>query len=324
MISSLFFFYGLALSFIINILNDRGYFGPTVRPYINNIMKNMIYIPIFLMIILLFVKIFINVFLEDGSFNNISNIYNWMSENNNDDNKNVNNTVESVINKDANVNEDKSVNNTVGNITDNAVNINHPNFNLSLDQGVCRTLTSIGSTAAGISAGVKLAQQFPTPAGKLLAVGSTTALAHVATIIGKKVLDTSSSSSNSKNYICNHISKNVEEYNINTELTNNVKNKISFEEYPMNLLPDVLTLINLEVLGMFLFLNTFLSSKLRESQFIYKYIPDNKFGKIIEILIKRYIKIWATSNNFVYILTWFNMMGCILLSKLCVTIILSQ
>jgi hypothetical protein len=322
MISSLFFFYGLALSFIINILNDRGYFGPTVRPYINNIMKNIIYIPIFLMIILLFVKIFINVFLEDGSFNNISNIYSWMSENNNDDNKNVNNTVESVINKDANANEDKSVNNTVGKVTDNAVNINHPNFNLSLDQGVYKTLTSIGSTAAGMSAYVKLA--FPTPAGKLLVIGLSTTFAHGAGIASKKVLDTSSSNSDSKNYIANHISKNIEESNINTELTNNINNKISFDEYPMNLLPDVLYLINLEVLGMFLFLNTFLSSKLRDSQFIYKYIPDNKFGKIIEILIKRYIKIWDTSSNFVFILTWFNLMGCILLSKLCVTIILSQ
>jgi hypothetical protein len=72
----------------------------------------------------------------------------------------------------------------------------------------------------------------------------------------------------------------------------------------MNLLLDVSTLINLEIIGLFLILNTFLSTLLKDKK-LNKYIPENKIGKVLNFFIQRILLFGLLLVFFLFILNLF-------------------
>jgi len=47
-----------------------------------------------------------------------------------------------------------------------------------------------------------------------------------------------------------------------------------------------------------------------------KYIPKNKLGKILKLLINRYIIIWSKSVQLLLIVSWFGLFICVIGSKI--------
>lgn len=187
-------------------------------------------------------------------------------------------------------------------ITDNAININNPNLQLSLPQHFIQQLTVTVSSAAGVSAGVWLAKEMPSIAGKAGAVIGVTALSLLANITGQIILNKVNKDIKEDYSI---LKKNLLNKNNTSELTSKTGEDKVFntEEFPFNLLPE--GYLNLELFFLILILKAFLSTIMKNSNFNYsKYIPDNKLSKKMTNLIQRYLNIWYNSKIFVFIVNW--------------------
>ena len=205
----------------------------------------------------------------------------------------------------------------------NNLNINAPPVKISVPQNTIQVLATTAATATGLGAGVKFAQQMPTIAGKAAALIGTVGLAHAANITAQKInssvnSSTSNTENNNNTDSTDSTSKYVQNY---LEQPNNIKNsnQVNTEsEFPMNLLPDLETYTNLELMFLFFILNSAISTVIMNKNIDFKkYLPNNKIGKFIEYFLLRYIKIWYTSNIFVFTLSWVCLLICILISKIC-------
>jgi hypothetical protein len=182
-------------------------------------------------------------------------------------------------------------NNTVK--ADGTVNINHPNFSVSVPTSSLNNLAAAASVAGGGTLALKVAQQVPGGPGVKIAAAGATRLGSQALTLGvAKILNDQNSTNNTKNLI-----------NLFDGLSNNTKlniisnlndNRVSLNEFPLNLLPEINQLATAELMFLFIILNIFIVKYFTSLDYN-KYIPNNKVGNILKLIINRYILLWSKS-----------------------------
>lgn len=90
-------------------------------------------------------------------------------------------------------------------------------------------------------------------------------------------------------------------------LSNNNLNIISnlsykYNDFPLNLLPEINQLATAELMFLIIILNVFIVKYIITLDYN-KYIPNNKIGKILKLLINRYIIIWSKSAQLLLIIS---------------------
>ena len=88
-----------------------------------------------------------------------------------------------------------------------------------------------------------------------------------------------------------------------------------YPNYPLNLLHDINTLINSELIMVVILINLFIVQYILTLEYT-KYIPDNKFGRLVKIFLSRYIKVYSQSSKLIVGLCVLNLIVCIFFSKL--------
>ena len=88
-----------------------------------------------------------------------------------------------------------------------------------------------------------------------------------------------------------------------------------YPNYPLNLLHDINTLVNSELLIVVILINMFVVQYILTQDYT-KYIPDNKFGRFVNFFLSRYIKVYSQSNKFIIGFCVLNLIVCIFFSKL--------
>lgn len=285
-----FFFLFVLLEYLVRM----NVFGETFKLFYLNFTKKHIIIVSFV-----FFSVFFSVFYALDianiiSFHNpdgiVDNIL-LMSE----DGINVNNN---TANKGINVSD---VNPSVDN---NSVTINNPKMQLKISDRVMNHTAAAISSTGGAAAAVKVLQHFPgTPTTKALAAISTMSVVQGTTYIMSKTLNNNSV----KNSFVN-ISDNS-----NVDL---------YPNYPLNLLYDMQTLVNGELLALILLIHILIVQTIITMDYS-KYIPNNKLGKYIHIFLNRYITIYSKSSKFLIGLCLFNLFVGIVFSKFCLYQILN-
>ena len=204
--------------------------------------------------------------------------------------------------------KDKAISTSIG--TNSTVSVNNPKFGVTIgDRGINNIAAALSATG-GATVGLKTAQYIGgTPATKLAVGLATMAVVQAGTSIMSKVLNNNYNNNNLTNkFIANYIS------NGNSN-DNNILNN-----YPLNLISD----IDLLLYGALLFLIVILNIKLANYVLridYNKYLPNNKLGKILNILINRYIGLWGKSYKYLLIFSYTMLFISIILSKICLYII---
>ena len=196
------------------------------------------------------------------------------------------------------------VNNTVK--ADGTVNINHPNLIVSVPSSSLNNLEAAASVAGGGSLALKVAQQVAGgPGVKIAEAGATWVASQALTVgLGKILNSNDSNNSNNTNNFINGFDG----------LSNNNLND-KFNDFPLNLLPEINQLATAELMFLFIILNVFIVKYIITVDFK-KYIPNNKAGNILEYFIDRYIKLWSKSVNFLLIVSWCGLFICVIGSKI--------
>lgn len=152
--------------------------------------------------------------------------------------------------------------------------------------------------------GVKAAQLFGgSPAVKVAAGVGVMAAVKTSTFILSKALN-------------NNSNKNPKDPNVNNyigELLNNTDSHLladKYTEYPLNMLTDLNTLVNLEILVLIILFNVLLGELFTSVEFE-KYLPKNRLGHLLLLILNRYKNIWATSKKFLLV-------SCLIISIICV------
>jgi hypothetical protein len=174
-------------------------------------------------------------------------------------------------------------------IKNNAINVNSPNVNFTISEQTIQKVTTTLTTATGVTAGVKLAQQVPSLGGKALAVAGTAFFSQALNTGTTKILKSMKDDTDTK-------------LNLINEFNTGTNKNINLDDYPLNLLFELDQLINVEIIFMVIILNVFITNILiNNSSKIDNYIPKNLFGKVLDFIIQRFIKIWGSSSNFLLI-----------------------
>lgn len=106
-------------------------------------------------------------------------------------------------------------------------------------------------------------------------------------------------------------------------LNNDNLNNLSLSDHPWDLLPHIVIYNKVQIIYIFIMFNTFIVNEITNSQIdLYKYIPKNKFGKIINILLTRYINIWKKSYKFLFIGSFIFLLITNFMIKFCLVLIL--
>ena len=66
--------------------------------------------------------------------------------------------------------------------------------------------------------------------------------------------------------------------------------KVLYDTYPLNLLPEMNQLVNIEFLFLLILFNLFMVNIIINLNYS-QYIPNNRFGEILNSIINRYIKL---------------------------------
>jgi len=311
---------GFTLGILLDVIITNNYLGNKIAPPKSNYLKliniRFIYLFLILFIIFMIVLTVLNLFditlfniINENYFNNFNNDRSLNvfegSVDNNSNSQGSNNTANVTMSGEVNVNKDSV------NVAEGSVNVNTPNINLSIPMPAINKMVAAGSTMGAVTAGIKVAKNFGgTPATKIGLGLGTMAVAHTATYMMSNIYNCSASSdksnndsNNTNNYISNIIDS-------NSDLPVNILN-----EFPFNNLPHVDTLIDVEILLLSIFFNIFIASKLMNINYS-KYIPNNKFGKLLNIIINRYISIWSKTSQFILIYTWILLFICVILTKI--------
>jgi len=89
----------------------------------------------------------------------------------------------------------------------------------------------------------------------------------------------------------------------------------TYTEYPLHVLGELNTLVNVEFIFIMMLFNLFIVNKLISLDYKH-YLPNSRFGLLLGKLIDRDISIWSKSAVFLTILSWVNLFMCILVSKI--------
>jgi hypothetical protein len=262
----------------------------------------------------------------DISFN-IESITSYMTESgSNNSNGNVSTpNVGGVINStggpcplNLSPNLNNSLNNSAVNL--NSVNnpnltINSPNLSVSIPTGALNNIAASLSATGGAVAAVKLALKIPghpaarsiTGAGVFLGVQSTThAMSHL--------LNSNNNSNDSNNYIGSGLSTLFEKEKVLEQ----------YSEYPLNLLPDINTFINVEILCIILLLYFYIFKLvidyLNKKSFNF---TNKRIEKIVLFIQNRYTTLWSKAQKIYNIILLVLLIHCIIMSKICMYYILN-
>ena len=96
------------------------------------------------------------------------------------------------------------------------------------------------------------------------------------------------------------------------DVTNNID---KFNEFPLNLLPEINQLATAELMFLFIILNIFIVKYITSLDYN-KYIPNNKIGNILQFFINRYIMLWSKSVKLLLIISWIGLFICVIASKI--------
>ena len=202
-----------------------------------------------------------------------------------------------------NINLDSIIFNTLdkgANIDNTTVNINDPNLNLSVSVNSFNNIAAAISSAGGVTAGLKVAQYIGgPPSTKILAGLGTMAVVQGTTAIMSKVL---SNQSCSQDFV---------KKSLTASASNNTG---SLNDYPLNLLFELNTLIYGALLFLIIILNIYIAKYIANINYN-KYLPTNKFGVILNKIILRYIKIWNRTSNYLLMFSYIMLLIAILISK---------
>nr|YP_009652986.1 hypothetical protein [Taiwanofungus camphoratus]QCG70024.1 hypothetical protein [Taiwanofungus camphoratus]UKQ56116.1 hypothetical protein [Taiwanofungus camphoratus]WRO45225.1 hypothetical protein [Taiwanofungus sp. YW-2023a] len=172
---------------------------------------------------------------------------------------------------------------------------------------------------AGLAAGMQAAKRSPMPFKLAVGAGSMVLGTYFCSMLDKKNKGEGKVNGEGNNFI-SYLTDN----NNNIPAPSNINNNI-FETYPFNLLPDLLSINQLELFFIVCILNCFISSLLKNSNFNYsKFIPNFKYNSYIEYGLERYINIWYKSNLFVFIVSWTNIFLINLATKYSLFLILTS
>jgi hypothetical protein len=307
------YFIGFILGSLLHIIinNYLGYKIKSIYFKKDQFTSFLIILFIIFMIILIILNLFditlFNIINNDNYFNN--NSFN-MVESSGDSTTQSNNT---------SATSNKLTSSVSGNleVAEGSVNINNPNIGISIPKSALNNMVSAGSTYGGVAAGIKIAQTFgSTPATKLGLGLATVAVTQASTAVMSNYLNNSNNSNNLNNTSNNYIN-NLNSDNSSNNLPNNILN-----EFPYNNLPHMDLLVNTEILLLSILFNLFIVHNLTQVNYL-KYIPDNKFGNLLNIIINKYISIWSISNKFILIYTWILLFICVIISKICLYSILN-
>jgi len=92
------------------------------------------------------------------------------------------------------------------------------------------------------------------------------------------------------------------------------ENIINLNEFPLNLIPDVQMLLLSAVIFYTVILNVKIVEFIISKNFI-KYIPNNRFGNILNRIICRYITVWSKSSKFIIIWCYLGIGFCLIMSR---------
>lgn len=105
--------------------------------------------------------------------------------------------------------------------------------------------------------------------------------------------------------------------NANSDSINN-----NFSDFPFNLLPEVNKLVDVELLFLIIILNIHVVKLLSKIDYN-KYIPNNKIGNILTIIINRYITMWSKASSFILVISWIMLFICVIFLKISMFYILN-
>ena len=215
-------------------------------------------------------------------------------------------------------NLNNSLNNPAVNL--NSVNnpnlyINTPNLSVSIPTGALNNIAASLSATGGAAAAVKLALKIPghpaaraiTGAGVFLGVQATT---HAMI----NLLNSYNNSNDSNNYIGSDISTLFEKEKVLEQ----------YSEYPLNLLPDINTFINVEILCIILLLYFYIFKLvidyLNKKSFNF---TNKRIEKIVLFIQNRYTTLWSKAQKIYNIILLILLIHCIIMSKICMYYILN-
>ena len=177
---------------------------------------------------------------------------------------------------------------------DATINLNHPNLNVSIPASSLNNLAAAASVAGGGGLALKVMQQVPGGPGTKAVAGAATMLGAQALTVGMSKILNSNNSSNNKTQKLTDLFDNLRSTSVDN-LSNNNLNIISnlsdrYNDFPLNLLPEIDQLATAELMFLFIILNIFIVKYITTLDYN-KYMPNNKIGKILKFFINRYIAI---------------------------------
>jgi hypothetical protein len=199
--------------------------------------------------------------------------------------------------------------------TDAKVTLNQPSFSINVPVSAVNNLAGAASAAAGAGAAIKAMQHMPGGPGVKAVAGGATMLGVQAVSYGmSKIFNSkSSNTNNTTNKLFNYLDM-LDNNNINNN--NNLTNLTKlYNEFPLNLLPDIDQLLTVELMFLFIILNVYVVKFISKIDYN-KYIFDNKFGTLLIKIINRYIIMWSKSVKFLLILSWIGVFICVIFSKI--------
>ena len=273
-------FFSLAIILDHFILNN--YLGPAVNKWYLYFRNSFyVYINIVLFIIFLFIIQFLNLPTLDINFKDIFDISLNIADNSDGVNANIG--------------------------TNATVNINNPHISGKFSKEGINNIAAAISSAGGATAGLKTAQYVGGTPGTKLAIGLGTMMFVQFTTAGmSKVLN------HNKGNNINGKGNNLVNNFINN--SDNIDSSNILNDYPLNLLIEVNSLLYVAILFMFVFFNIYLSNYLIKINYS-KYIPKNNIGNLLNIFINRYISIWNKSKEYLLIISWILLFMTILVTK---------
>ena len=177
-----------------------------------------------------------------------------------------------------NVTDDK--NNTINVGTGDTVNVNNPNIKTSFSKEGINSLAAAISYTGGATLGFKVAQYVGGPPIVKVVAGLGTMVVVQSTItVMSHILNKNSGNKGIGKLKFIYFSVNSE----NNDIDN-------LSDYPLNLLFNVNNLLYGALLFLYIILNIYISRYILNINYD-KFIPKNKFGKILNFIINRYLKI---------------------------------
>jgi len=193
------------------------------------------------------------------------------------------------------------------NINTNAtVNTNHPNISVNLPVSNLNNLAGAVNIAVCVGLALKFMLQVPGGPGFKALAGGATILGSQALTIGMSKLLNSSNSGDGKtqNFIdcfVNLRSSYLE--GVNNNKLNTISNlSDKYNDFPLNLLPEINQLATAELMFLVIILNIFIVKYITTIDYK-KYIPNNTVGKILNFFINRYIILWSKSVKLLLIVS---------------------